>query len=80
MACSFSGRSNMKADVPDPPGDGIERLDGSTLFWTESGSGNEFALCLLDEVAISAVTAALSTLLQARAAARAMVSKHLLLI
>lgn len=70
MACSFSVRSNMKADVPYPPGGGIERLDGSTLLWTESGSGNEFALCFLDDVTISPVTAALSTLLQARAASR----------
>jgi hypothetical protein len=36
-----------KADVPDPPGDGLERLDRSTLFWTESGSSNEFGLCFL---------------------------------
>ncbi|XP_051180230.1 uncharacterized protein [Lolium perenne] len=54
---------------PILPGDAFERLDGSTLSWTESGSGNEFALCFLDEaacaafcVAISPVTAALAAL------------------
>jgi hypothetical protein len=54
---------------PILPGDAFERLDGTTLSWTESGSADEFALCFLDEAAcaavcgaISPVTAALATL------------------
>ncbi|CAM0874413.1 unnamed protein product [Alopecurus aequalis] len=53
---------------PILPGDAFERLDGSTLSWTESGSGDEFALCFLDEAACAAVCGAISPVTAALAA------------
>ena len=42
---------------PILPGDAFERLDGATLSWAEPESGDEFALCFLDEPACAAVCA-----------------------
>lgn len=53
---------------PILPGDAFERLDGSTLSWTESGSGDEFALCFSDEAACAAVCGAISPVTAALAA------------
>ncbi|KAE8816568.1 hypothetical protein D1007_05904 [Hordeum vulgare] len=49
-------------------GDAFERLDGSTLSWAEQGSGDEFALCFLDEASCAAVCGAISPVTTALAA------------
>ncbi|CAN6335439.1 unnamed protein product [Urochloa humidicola] len=45
---------------PILPGDAFERLDGSTLSWAEPESGDEFALCFLDDAACAAVCGAIA--------------------
>ncbi|KAJ1273985.1 hypothetical protein BS78_05G028600 [Paspalum vaginatum] len=45
---------------PILPGDAFERLDGATLWWAEPESGDEFALCFLDEAACGAVCGAIA--------------------
>ncbi|RLM48709.1 uncharacterized protein C2845_PMPSC055819 [Panicum miliaceum] len=45
---------------PILPGDAFERLDGATLSWAEPESGNEFALCFLDDAACGAVCGAVA--------------------
>ncbi|KAG2580714.1 uncharacterized protein LOC120680266 [Panicum virgatum] len=45
---------------PILPGDAFERLDGATLSWAEPESGDEFALCFLDDAACAAVCGAIA--------------------
>ncbi|CAN6330377.1 unnamed protein product [Urochloa humidicola] len=49
---------------PILPGDAFERLDGSTLSWAEPESGDEFALCFLDDAACAAVCGAIAPVMR----------------
>ncbi|CAN6373925.1 unnamed protein product [Urochloa humidicola] len=49
---------------PILPGDAFERLDGSTLSWAEPESGDEFALCFLDDAACAAVCRAIAPVMR----------------
>ncbi|CAL4897084.1 unnamed protein product [Urochloa decumbens] len=52
---------------PILPGDAFERLDGSTLTWAEPESGDEFALCFLDDAACAAVCGAIAPVVRSSA-------------
>ncbi|CAL4989842.1 unnamed protein product [Urochloa decumbens] len=52
---------------PILPGDAFERLDGSTLSWAEPESGDEFALCFLDDAACAAVCGAIAPVVRSSA-------------
>ncbi|CAL4904462.1 unnamed protein product [Urochloa decumbens] len=52
---------------PILPGDAFERLDGSTLSWAEPESGDEFALCFLDDAACAAVCGAIAPVMRSPA-------------
>ncbi|CAL4995807.1 unnamed protein product [Urochloa decumbens] len=49
---------------PILPGDTFERLDGATLSWAEPESGDEFALCFLDDAACAAVCGAIAPVMR----------------
>ncbi|OEL29429.1 hypothetical protein BAE44_0009553 [Dichanthelium oligosanthes] len=52
---------------PILPGDVFDRLDGAKLSWAEAGSGDEFALCFLDDAACGAVCGALAPVVRSPA-------------
>ncbi|KAF8648873.1 hypothetical protein HU200_064577 [Digitaria exilis] len=52
---------------PILPGDAFERLDGVTLSWPELESGDEFALCFLDDAACGAVCGAIAPVVRSPA-------------
>ncbi|GJN28421.1 hypothetical protein PR202_gb16541 [Eleusine coracana subsp. coracana] len=52
---------------PILPGDAFERLDGATLTWAEPESGDEFALCFLDDASCAAVCGAIAPVMRSPA-------------
>ncbi|KAF8706422.1 hypothetical protein HU200_030692 [Digitaria exilis] len=52
---------------PILPGDAFERLDGATMSWAEPESGEEFALCFLDDAACAAVCGAIAPVVRSPA-------------
>ncbi|KAF8644062.1 hypothetical protein HU200_066573 [Digitaria exilis] len=52
---------------PILPGDAFERLDGATVSWAEPESGEEFALCFLDDDACGAVCGAIAPVVRSPA-------------
>lgn len=60
-------RQRIVFAYPILPGDAFERLDGATLTWAEPESGDEFALCFLDDDACAAVCGAIAPVMRSPA-------------